>query len=105
MCIWLLGQWLEILNLIKCSQWESLASYGIQRYVLLHATTYFKNLHISKAYIEPIQTSDMDLYKIIARGFKPSFIFGKSATLDIWLSPERTSASRERQEKKLFFKI
>ena len=61
---------------------------------------YFKKItrekHTSETYLEPIQASDMGLFKKIAGGFKPFLIFGKSAILDVWLSPEYTSASIEK---------
>ena len=67
-------------------------SYGIQRCVLLHVATNLNNLflknytreaHLRGIFLEPIQTSDMDLFKKIASGFKSFLIFGKSFILDI----------------------
>ena len=34
----------------------------------------------SKAYLQPNQTSDMELFKKIAKGFKTFFIFAKIST-------------------------
>ena len=76
----------------------------MQHCVLLHVAANVTNLfckkitqdkHTSEAYLELSQTSDMELFKKIAGGFKSFLIFAKSSILDIWQSPEYTSLSIE----------
>ena len=51
--------------------------------------------HTSEAYLEPRQTSNMELIEKIVNNFKQFLIFTKSSTLDIWLRPEYGSVSTE----------
>lgn len=48
---------------------------------------------IAEAYLEPRQTSGMELFVKLVSSFQSSTIFAKSSVLDIWLSFE--CASRE----------
>ena len=77
----------------------------MQSCVVLHIVTNFTNLfllkitrekHNSEVYLEPSQTSNMELLKKIANGFKPFLIFPNSSILDIWLSTEYASVSIEK---------
>ena len=42
----------------------------------------------AKAYSEPCQTSKMEFFAKLVKGFKPLTIFVKSSILDVWQSSE-----------------